>query len=358
MNNKFHPYKALPNKSFWNRSVTKPPVGEVDPVGKFDLQLTPETKVATAGSCFAQHIARHLQKSGFRYYVTEEGHPILPQNIREKHHYGTFSARYGNIYTARQLLQLFHRAYGEFSPIEDVWIEEEGRVLDPYRPTIQPGGFISVAEMHADRHQHLKAVRRMFETLDVFVFTLGLTECWVSKKDGAAFPLCPGVEGGAFDPDQHRFLNQGVSDVVQDMSAFIGALKNVNPRAQIVVTVSPVPLMATAEPEAHVLCATTYSKSVLRVAADMLRKSFANVHYFPSYEIITGSFSRGRYFAEDLRNVTEQGVSHVMRLFLQYTTNGGVNLPLSHLEEKNIDDFISQAEAIVQVECDEIALDR
>jgi hypothetical protein len=212
--------------------------------------------------------------------------------------------------------------------------------------------------MHADRHQHLQAVRRMFETLDVFVFTLGLTECWVSQKDGAAFPLCPGVEGGAFDPDQYRFLNQGVSDVVQDMASFIGALKNVNPCAQIALTVSPVPLMATAEAEAHVLCATTYSKSVLRVAAEMLRKSFANVHYFPSYEIITGSFSRGRYFAEDLRNVTEEGVSHVMRLFLQHATEGAVNLPAAHSEGKNGDDFIAKAEAFVQVECDEIGLDR
>ncbi len=59
-----HPYKALPPQAFWRRAVTDSPIGSVDPVGQFDVKITRDTKVATAGSCFAQHIARHLQASG------------------------------------------------------------------------------------------------------------------------------------------------------------------------------------------------------------------------------------------------------------------------------------------------------
>lgn len=353
-----NPYKALPDKAFWKRSVAKLGLNEVDPVGVFEFCITPEAKVATAGSCFAQHIARHLRKSGYKYYVVEEGHPIVPADIREKHHYGTFSARYGNIYTARQLIQLMHRAYGRFTPKEDAWIEANGSVLDPFRPTVQPGGYISVEEMHADRAQHLLAVRKMFETLDVFVFTLGLTECWLSQEDGAAFPLCPGVEGGKFDPTQYHFYNQNVYEVISDMSEFILELNRLNPSAQVVLTVSPVPLMATAEPGAHVLSSTTYSKSVLRVAAETLRKNFAQVHYFPSYEIITGNFNRGRYYGEDLRSVTEEGVSHVMRLFLQHATGGIVTSEANKTSFAQEGNFLDQAEVLVEVECDEIALDR
>lgn len=358
MSKSSHPYLSFSDKSFWKRSVAKLQPGQIDPVGIFDLKIKPETKVATAGSCFAQHIARHLRNSGYKYYVVEEGHPIIPASIREKHNYGTFSARYGNIYTARQLLQLLHRAYGRFSPKEDAWVEEDGVVLDPYRPTVQPRGYISVAEMHADRAQHLAAVRKMFETLDIFVFTLGLTECWMRREDGAVFPLCPGVEGGKFDPAQHIFHNQDVAEVVADMTEFVEELQHLNPAAQVVLTVSPVPLMATAEPGAHVLSATTYSKSVLRVAAEMLRKQFAHVHYFPSYEIITGNFSRGRYYAADLRSVTEEGVSHVMRLFLQHATDGAVVIKAPDTDLAAADAYLTQAEALVEVECDEIALDR
>ena len=73
-----HPYKHLPDKAFWRRSVAAADPASVDPVGDFGLRITQETKVATAGSCFAQHIARHLKNAGFNYYVAEPGHPILP----------------------------------------------------------------------------------------------------------------------------------------------------------------------------------------------------------------------------------------------------------------------------------------
>ncbi|OWU82246.1 GSCFA domain-containing protein [Oceanicola sp. 22II-s10i] len=353
-----HPYKSLPDKAFWRRSVSAPEIGDVDPVGVFDLKITPETKVATAGSCFAQHIARHLKSSGFDYYVAEQGHPLISPGVLSAHNYGTFSARYGNLYTARQLLQLMDRAYGRFTPAEGPWIDPDGTVRDPFRPAIQPGNFVSVEEMEADRKQHLAAVREMFETLDVFVFTLGLTECYRSKEDGAVFPLCPGVEGGEFDPDKYEFYNQGVEDVVGDMTEFLARLREVNPKAQVILTVSPVPLMATAEPGAHVLSATTYSKSVLRVSAEMLRKAHDFVHYFPSYEVITGAYNRGAYYARDLRNVTENGVGHVMGLFLKYATGGTPAAAPRKAEAPQEDSFLKMSQSFVEVECEEAALDR
>lgn len=344
-----HPYRPLPDRAFWKRAIGDG-TSLVDPVSNFNLKISRDTKIATAGSCFAQHIARHLSASGFNYFVTEPGHPILSDGIRKAHNYGLFSARYGNIYTARQLLQLFHRAYGEFEPAEDAWIEADGAVLDPFRPTTQPGGYVSEAEMRADRRQHLAAVRHMFEQLDIFVFTLGLTECWVSAADGAAFPLCPGTAGGQFDPEKHVFVNQPYEDVISDFSTFSERLRAVNPAAQIILTVSPVPLAATAEPGAHVLTATTYSKSVLRAAAETLRKRHDFIHYFPSYEIITGNFSRGRYYGPDLREVTEAGVSHVMHLFMKHAAGEAGTAPPN---ERQGDDFLAKGTALAEAICDE-----
>ena len=354
-----HPYKTLPPKAFWRRSVAECPASEVDPVGVFDARIDADTKVATAGSCFAQHIARYLKDSGYCYYVVEGGHPILPPKTRANQNYGLFSCRYGNIYTARQLVQLFERAYGRFVPAEDVWQKGPEEFIDPFRPTTQPGGYVSREELLADRAQHLAAVRQMFETLDVFVFTLGLTECWRSTDDGAVFPVCPGVEAGRFDPAKYEFYNQPVEDVIADLAAFRDALHAVNPKAQIILTVSPVPLVATAEEGAHVLSATTYSKSVLRVAAEATRQRFDNVHYFPSYEIITGAFNRGAYYAPDLRNVVEDGVAHVMRLFLAHATGRPEeSLPAGEAREQLHDAHLDMARKLVEVECDEVALDR
>ena len=66
------------------------------------------------------------------------------------------------------------------------------------------------------------------------------------------------------------------------------------------------------------LVATTYSKSVLRAAIDEVCSRHEHCDYFPSYEIVTGNYSRGRYFEGDLRSVTPEGVRHVMRLFLKH----------------------------------------
>ena len=109
--------------------------------------------------------------------------------------------------------------------------------------------------------------------------TLGLTETWVSRADGAAFPLCPGVQGGVFDPDKHAFVNLTTEEVVSDMTAAIGHLRGFNPDARVILTVSPVPLAATAV-DRHVLVSTTLSKSVLRVAADSLARTLPDVTYF------------------------------------------------------------------------------
>lgn len=357
-----HPYKNLPDTAYWRRSVAAPAADKVDPVVGFHLRLTRESRVATAGSCFAQHIARHLQQAGFNHYIVEDGHPVLSQELRTAQGYGLYSARYGNLYTARQLLQLMQRAYGDFTPEESAWTEADGRVLDPFRPSVQPGGFVSIAEMEADRAQHLASVRRLFESCDVFVFTLGLTECWKSRADGAVFPLCPGVEGGVFDPARYAFHNQTAAEVEADLVAFVERLKALNPTAQIVLTVSPVPLMATAEPDSHVLVATTYSKAVLKVAAEAVRRLYPHVHYFPSYEIVTGAHNRGRSFGADLRSVSEESVARVMRLFLSHAA--GVDQTEANAGTKAApaagvpDPSAGLSARIVAVECDEEALDR
>lgn len=199
-------------------------------------------------------------------------------------------------------------------------------------------------------------MRSAFETLDVLVFTLGLTECWMSAEDGAVYPVAPGVAGGSFDPERHLFVNLEVEDVVADMSAFVESLRRVNPAARVVLTVSPVPLAATAV-DRHVLVSTTYSKSVLRVAAESLTRRFAHVHYFPAYEIVTGNFSRGAYFADDLRSVREEGVEHVMSLFFRHATTGRIDGDAPAVEQPADDAFDRDVARLVHVLCDEELLD-
>ncbi|MBY8823046.1 GSCFA domain-containing protein [Sphingomonas colocasiae] len=314
------PYKGLPAHQFWRRSISTVEPHRIDPVTQTRFKIGRNAQVGTAGSCFAQHISRRIMASGFNYLVTETGEGFDEQ-ARVANNYGVFSARYGNIYTTVQLLQLFEEAFGERVPLDRAWIRPDGRFIDPYRQQVEPPGFADEDAVLADRSRHLAAVRRLFEDTDIFVFTLGLTEAWRSRRDGSVFSAAPGVVGGAFDDTEHEFVNFDVAQTYDALSRFLEKLHVINPGVKVLLTVSPIPLIATYEPRS-VLVSTTYSKSVLRVAAEMAIREFDWVDYFPSYEIITGSFSGGLYYQPDWREVNALGVSHAMRCFMNNYIEG------------------------------------
>lgn len=310
-----NPYSGIQDYQLWRRSVARVETHMFDPIVKPRFQIDRTSKVATAGSCFAQHISRQIQRIGFHYFVAEDGND-LSEADRAKRNFGVFSARYGNIYTARQLLQLFEEVFEGRVPAEKAWLRKDGRFVDPLRPQIEPDGYETTEAVAEARRTHLAAVRRVFAECDVLVFTLGLTEAWRSRLDGSVFPLAPGVSAGSFDPDQHEFINLTLEDIDRDLSLFLRRLKGVNPRVKVLLTVSPVPLVATYE-DRSVLVSTTYSKSVLRVAAEQMLSRFDWVDYIPSYEIITGSYAGGLYYEDDYREVNHLGVAHVMRCFVR-----------------------------------------
>jgi hypothetical protein len=312
------PYYNLPASSWWDRSMGPQSAQEIGPHVATPLRIDRHTRVASAGSCFAQNISKSLVARGFNYFVTENAPDYMSTAQAAAYNYGIFSARYGNIYTPLQLLQLAKRALGTFQPSDQFRVDAGGRCFDLLRPRVMPKGFASTAEAVADLEQHLHAVRRMFENADVFLFTLGLTEGWISKLDGTVYPTCPGCgSAGDYDPDAYTFRNFSIADTSEHLSEVIALLQRVNPSIEIILTVSPVPLIATMEPR-HVLQATTYSKSVLRVTAEEMVKKHCNVHYFASYEIITATRNTHRYFAEDGRTVSEEGVTDVMEIFFRY----------------------------------------
>jgi hypothetical protein len=160
----------------------------------------------------------------------------------------------------------------------------------------------------------LTKIRELLTRTDVFIFTFGLTECWVSKADGSAYPMCPGTAAGSFDPDKYMFKNLSFKEIYEDTVAFMALAKQFNPKMKFIFTVSPVPLVATAS-ESHVLPATVYSKSVLRAVAGQLHAEFEDVDYFPSYDIITSISARSMFYNPDLRTVNPRGVDYVMSHF-------------------------------------------
>jgi hypothetical protein len=303
----------MPPQAFWRSGMAERHFNDLEDLWT-PIALSRSDRIATAGSCFAQHIGHNLRSRGASYMDLEPAPDGFErEEDARRFGFGTFSCRYGNIYTTRQLLQLFDDAFEGRLRDDAVW-EKDGRFYDALRPGVDPVGQDSAETILQMRRQHLAKVRQMFLELDLFVFTLGLTETWVSKSDGTVFPTAPGTIAGSYDPDRYGFINFRYPDIHADLTAFIDKLRAVNPGARILLTVSPVPLAATAS-GGHVLSATTYSKSVLRAVAGDLSDALEHVSYFPSYEIISSHANHGYFFNPDGRTVNPAGVDTVMRHF-------------------------------------------
>jgi hypothetical protein len=308
-----HPYANLPAEAFWRSAIAETSPLELEGIYRPRFEIAPETRIMAAGSCFAQHIGRQFKRRRYSFLDVEPPPPFLSEARQHAYGYDLYSARYGNIYSIRQMRQLLERAEGQFSPVEQVW-ENDGRFYDPFRPNIEPQGLDSADEVLRLAAAHLASVRELVRQAELLVFTFGLTEGWVHREDGSVYPTCPGTVAGTFDPEKYEFHNFTFSEVLEDARAVIGMLREHNPDLKVLVTVSPVPLTATAT-GGHVLPATVYSKSVLRAVCGELYATDENLDYFPSYELVASHPMRAMFFEPNLRSVAPAGVQQVMGYF-------------------------------------------
>ncbi|MEU6073733.1 GSCFA domain-containing protein [Micromonospora sp. NPDC047074] len=350
-----NPYRSLPSRSFWRSAVAEPEMHAIEEVWTPKFTIDPDDPVLTAGSCFARHLGPALLDEGMNWRTAELPPPGLTEAERQARHYGAFSFRTGTVYTAAALRQWLGWALtGDTGP-DEVW-RDGGRYFDPYRPSVEPDGYASAEETLAARRVTLAAIRGAVAEAGCLIFTLGLTEAWRDSVTGTVYPVCPGTVRGTFDAGRHVFHNFTVAEVHRDLRAAVALLRAANPRLTVLLTVSPVPLTATAT-GAHVLAATGYSKSVLRAAAGQLAQEDDHVDYFPSYELITGFPFRGVFFAPNLRTVTPAGVAFVMRHFFAAldrvrgaTRPADINAPASERRADTADGG--------DLYCDDAVLDR
>jgi hypothetical protein len=160
------------------------------------------------------------------------------------------------------------------------------------------------------RRALLTELMRRIVDCSVVVITLGLSEAFYDHELELVLNTTPA-----------RGARGRVSFCVLSYEESLEALESAHdllrerghPEVQIVVTVSPVPLEATFRAE-DIVVANAYPKACLRTVAEAWSQRHENVHYFPSYEIVTSS-SRDSVWSMDGRHVRDEAVEHVVRIF-------------------------------------------
>ncbi|MCC3859687.1 GSCFA domain-containing protein [Pseudemcibacter aquimaris] len=298
---KKNPYSNLPDNRFWKTGVKeRQPQQFYEDLWKPKFKIKKQSNIVAAGSCFAQHVGKWLSDKGYSFYAS---------SLDSLHN---FSFAFGNIYTCALLRELLEAALGKCD-LSNIVHQENGRWFDLLRPVFNEDGYESKDALVASREEAFGEMLESIKNAEVFIFTLGLTESWIDN-DGVVYPMCPGTLCGEFDKKKYSFKNYSFEENIDELEQVLELIKSVNSKINVLLTVSPVPLTATAS-QNHVLSATTYSKSILRSVAERMKEKHSNVDYFPSYEIINSVANKGIFFEENLRSVTPNGVSYVMSHF-------------------------------------------
>lgn len=340
------PYADLDSTAFWRTAVADRHPHDMEELYRPKYKLKRSDSIATAGSCFAQEIGWFLRRAGIKVVDTEAIPPTAWTPDLTQYGFGMFSARYGNIYTPRELLQCWLEAIGEFTPAEPVW-ERDGRYYDAFRPGVEPNGMASPEAVVESRRRHLRRMVEGYSGASVFLFTFGMTETWEHAASGTVYQTAPGTIAGDFDADTFRLNNLTFNDCFNDFMMFRESLKSVNPDVRFIVTVSPGQNLVTASGN-HVLVASTQQKAVLRAVAGQLADDCDDVDYFPSYDMVALSTTRGFFYRPNARQAHQSGVDFVMKTF--FDAHGIEIEPRAHdwVEDVHNDDEIVCEEALLE----------
>jgi hypothetical protein len=277
------------------------------------FKLEREDKVFAIGSCFARGIEWALVGQGMEVPSRTAEFDSLPAMNDEP------ESGFTNKYNTFSIYNELHWALdpnAEF-PRDSIVDLGNGTFYDPHtNPSLQPADFDETLR----RRELIRSVTRRVSGCRVVVITLGLVEVWRDKAANVFINrVIPDIL--SLYPDRYELHITNFADNLSNLEGVHTLLKEFGHRdVQIIVTVSPVPLLATFSNE-DVVIANTYSKSLLRSVAQEWAIKHENVHYFPSYEIVQNSDPRLTWEA-DRRHVNGQVVQHIMRLFLRNYFSG------------------------------------
>lgn len=274
----------------------------VEPVTKpaFDtpFRLEPGEKIFTIGSCFARHVEGELVNRGFQ---------IPMRDLFQKPAFEGLAPEIVNNFGTPSIYNEFAWAFGEQAFDEDKAIVEVGkdRFVDLHMVnSIRPGPFDDVL---ARRKGLLNATRSLADCR-VLIMTLGLAEVWWDEEaqtylNTAPLPTVLNASADRFSlhvldfAECHDYLKRAL-DI---------AFAHGRDDLRVILTVSPVPLMATHR-RIDVITANSYSKSVLRTVAEHIVEADDRISYFPSYETVTLS-DRRLAWMDDLVHVSREMVA-------------------------------------------------
>jgi tetratricopeptide (TPR) repeat protein len=304
--------KSNPVATWGNRTIAN----RVEPVAKpkFDVpfQLQAGESIFTVGSCFARNVETQLMQRGFRIPVRElfKRPEFMGLEVGIVNNFGTPS-----IYNE------FAWAFGEkqFVPEQHILEAVPGKFVDLHLvSSVRPESW----ELVLARREAIRQAYQAAKDCRIIIITLGLIEIWYDAKTTTYLNSAPKSALIKAEPNRFQMHVLSYEEAYRYLEdALLMIKKHGRSDVQVLLTVSPVPLMLTHRQQ-DVMVANTYSKSVLRAIAEAVVARHSFITYFPSYESVILS-DRKLTWHDDFTHVTDEIVSiNITRMVDAYVDAG------------------------------------
>jgi hypothetical protein len=252
---------------------------EIFPAFTDELKIKPTDKIILSGSCFSEEIGQKLYKGGWDALINPLGiqfHPYVHGKLI--------------LHTIDQTL-----------PNEDFIIKRD----DVFFSLFHHSSFYanSKEQLISNLKEQQQNLRKAIEQSDYLFFTFGTAFYFYHKKKEITVANCHKIPQGEFE--------KKISEPSEIINLYIDLkekIKNLNPKAKILITVSPVRYLR------HGIIDNTLSKSILLYAAHKL-SSEHGYYYFPSYELVSEDLKDYRFYKEDLMHPNDMAVNYVWDKF-------------------------------------------
>jgi hypothetical protein len=260
--------------------------------------------VFTIGSCFARNIEETLQPLHYKLPTMAFSAP--------KSEWGARSNGLLNEYNPGTIAQRIRNALEGVDHSLQTIVASGGLYAD----LMLIGGADVTRERAMERRREIFDVYVNLKTTHYVIITLGFIEAWFDNQTSLFINRMPPLSFRASDPNRFIFKLLDVSESLALLEPAIGALCDNG--IKVIMTVSPVPIQSTFT-ASDCVTANEYSKSVLRVCAELLCKRFPYVDYFPSYEIArSGGLAN---YLDDNLHVKQEVVEKITALMLKKYSN-------------------------------------
>ncbi len=249
---------------------------------KIPFSIDHKDRLITLGSCFSDEIGQRLSKSKFETLVNP----------------------FGTIFNPLSIFELVDIAMEPSTLLEEAVLNRDGlyfnyKLHSSFRSESKDGLLETIQGQLDESKQWLTKVKVLF-------LTFGTAWTYWTKDTKMLVANC-------HKQPQKQFYKELIS-VEEIMTGFMSmkeAIQEVNPDIQIVLTVSPI------RHTRETLSLNATSKAILRLACHYLSDMAKDVHYFPSYEIVTDDLRDYRFYKKDLIHPNEQAMDYIWDIFVR-----------------------------------------